>query len=87
MVTIHVIPFVVLVAEDVQASFFLAPVIRLAQDGTLPVGVSHRSLDIAVACRHSPDELRFAVRVNTLTSRPEVHPTIRITSASSQRCR
>ena len=85
--TLHVVPFVVLVAEDVHASFFLAPVIRLAQDDSLPVGVSHSSLDIAVVCRHSPDELRFAVRFNTLTSRPEVHPTIRITIAFSQRCR
>jgi len=83
----YVIPFVVMVADDVHASFVLAPVIRLGTDDTLPVGVRHRSLDIAVVCRHSPDEIRFAVRVNTLTSRPEVHATIRITSASSQRCR
>ena len=83
----YVIPFVVMVAEDVHASFSLAPEIRLAKDGTLPVGVSHRSLNIAVVCRHSPDEIRFAVRVSTLTSRPEVHATIMITMASSQRCR
>ena len=71
----YIMPCVIVTSIEKRAVLCLVKVIRLSW---MPVGVSHQRHCIAEHVG-SPDERRFAVRVYTMTSRPEMR-------TSSQYC-
>ena len=77
IVAIYIIPIARLIPEG-QTGLSLSTITRFSSS---PVGVFHHSHCITVGV-HSPDELRLAVWVNSLTSRPVTV----VRGASSQRC-